>query len=65
MNNSGKGKERMFKKKHYLNSVSRLELEFEVRTKKGMIGKGHNYMSEYDTVIAEDSRHRGETTAGR
>ena len=39
--------------------------KFHENYKKGMIGKGHNYMSEYDTVIAEDSRHRGETTAGR
>lgn len=30
-----------------------------------MIWKGHNYMSEYDTVIAGNSRPRGETTAGR
>ena len=36
----------MFKKKHYLNSVSRLELEFEVRNKKGVIGKGLLNLSE-------------------
>ena len=41
MSNSGKGKERgkqrICKKKHYLSSVNRLELEFEVRDKDGMI----------------------------